>query len=54
MDAGIITTIVTGLAILGAVHGIIGWSEHLILMRMEDGFRELERKLEATFRLVNK
>jgi hypothetical protein len=28
-------------------NGIIGWS-------MEDGFRELERKLEATFRLVNK
>ena len=54
MDAvGIFVTIAVGIGVLGGVYGIIGRSEYRILSRMDEGFRELERKLERTFELRN-
>jgi len=43
---GIITTIVTGLAVLGGTYGIVNRSENRIRRRMEERFNQMNMRFD--------
>jgi len=53
MDANIITTVVTGLGILGGVYAIVNRTEDRINRRMDERFTASNQSIKTQFDAVN-